>query len=94
MHGKKSNIHIDSTNPIFRGLPLAIEAVRYHSLIAKRDTVPDELTIIAEDDIGEVMAVRHRSYAVYGLQFSSGIRFNAERQSDHAKFLESGEWHK
>ena len=69
MHGKKSDIRIDNTCPIFKGLPAQIEAARYHSLIAARDTVPEELKIIAEDGIGEVMAVKHRAYDVYGLQF-------------------------
>ena len=69
MHGKKSNIHIDTACPIFKGLPAEIEAARYHSLIAKRDTIPDELEAIAQDDIGEVMAVKHRLHNVYGLQF-------------------------
>jgi len=69
MHGKKSEISIDNTFPIFRGLPGRIDAARYHSLIADRDTVPEELKIIAEDGIGEVMAVKHRDYELYGLQF-------------------------
>ncbi|MCK9312828.1 MAG: aminodeoxychorismate/anthranilate synthase component II [Methanocorpusculum sp.] len=69
MHGKKSNINIDSVCPIFEGLPTEIEAARYHSLIAKRETITSELEVIAEDDIGEVMAVRHKNYNIYGLQF-------------------------
>lgn len=69
MHGKKSTIRIDNSNPIFMGLPPDITAARYHSLIAKRDTVPQALDVIAQDETGEVMAVSHREYAVYGLQF-------------------------
>jgi len=69
IHGKKSNIHIAGTCPLFEGLPDEIEAARYHSLIAKRDTIPNELEVIAQDDIGEVMAVKHKCYNVYGLQF-------------------------
>lgn len=69
MHGKKSTIRIDNSNPIFMGLPPDITAARYHSLIAKRDTVPQTLDVIAQDETGEVMAVSHREYAVYGLQF-------------------------
>jgi anthranilate synthase component 2 len=57
MHGKQSNIHIANGSPIFKGLPPIIRAARYHSLIAKRCTLPDELLVIAEDDTGEVMAV-------------------------------------
>lgn len=69
MHGKKSNIHIANGSPIFRGLPPVIEAARYHSLCVKRDTLPDELLVIAEDDIGEVMGVKHSKYDIYGVQF-------------------------
>jgi anthranilate synthase component 2 len=69
IHGKKSQIHIANGSPVFHGLPPVIEAGRYHSLAAKRDTVPEELLIIAEDDSGEVMGVKHRDYPIYGLQF-------------------------
>lgn len=69
MHGKQSNIHIANGSPIFKGLPPIIKAARYHSLIAKRTTLPDELLVIAEDDTGEVMAAKHRDYDIYGLQF-------------------------
>lgn len=69
MHGKQSNIHVANGSLIFNGLPPVIKAARYHSLIAKKDTLPDELLVIAEDDDGEIMAVQHRSYPVYGLQF-------------------------
>lgn len=69
MHGKQSTVHIANGSPIFRGLPPIIAAGRYHSLSAERSTLPDELLIIAEDDEGEVMAVKHRSYDVYGVQF-------------------------
>ncbi|AWW25580.1 anthranilate synthase component II [Acetobacterium carbinolicum] len=69
MHGKSSNVHIANGSPIFRGLPPIIVAGRYHSLSAERSSLPDELLIIAEDDDGEVMAVKHRNYDVYGVQF-------------------------
>lgn len=69
MHGKKSHIRIDTSVPIFTGLPGRIEAGRYHSLAARRESIPDELQLIGEDDFGEVMAVKHRDYQVYGLQF-------------------------
>ena len=55
MHGKKSRIHID--------------AARYHSLVAVRETVPNVLQVIGEDKNGEVMAVQHKTYPVYGMQF-------------------------
>lgn len=68
-HGKKTAVHIANGSPIFQGLPPVLEAGRYHSLCAERSTLPDELLIIAEDDAGEVMGVKHRDYNIYGLQF-------------------------
>jgi anthranilate synthase component 2 len=69
MHGKQSNIHIANGAKIFHGLPPIIQAARYHSLIARKDSLPDDLLVIAEDDDGEVMAIKHRSYEIYGVQF-------------------------
>jgi anthranilate synthase component 2 len=69
MHGKTSSIYIANGSPIFKGFAPIIQAARYHSLIAKRDTIPDELLVIAEDDNAEVMGVKHRDYEIYGLQF-------------------------
>ncbi|MDF2905302.1 MAG: aminodeoxychorismate/anthranilate synthase component [Herbinix sp.] len=69
MHGKQSNIHIANGARVFRGLPPIIQAARYHSLIARKESLPDDLLVIAEDDDGEVMAIKHRNYEIYGLQF-------------------------
>lgn len=69
MHGKKSFVHIANGNPVFTGLPPLIETGRYHSLAVKRQTLPDELLIIAETQDGEVMGIKHRDYNLYGLQF-------------------------
>ncbi|MDI9468052.1 MAG: anthranilate synthase component II [Syntrophomonadaceae bacterium] len=69
MHGKKSSISLDSTCPIFRGLPDTIEAARYHSLAAREDTLPERLRVIAKDSGGEIMGVERQDYDVYGVQF-------------------------
>jgi len=69
MHGKQSNIHVANGSLIFHGLPPVIQAARYHSLIANKESLPDELLVIAEDDEGEIMAVQHRHYDIYGVQF-------------------------
>lgn len=69
MHGKQSLLTINPSSPIFQGLPGSIPAARYHSLAAVRETLPPSLTVIAEDSAGEVMAVSHKDYPVYGLQF-------------------------
>jgi anthranilate synthase component 2 len=69
MHGKQSKIHIANGSSIFKGLPPIIQAARYHSLIVQKASLPDALLVIAEDDGGEVMGVKHRDYEIYGLQF-------------------------
>lgn len=69
MHGKQSSIYIANGSRIFRGLPPIIQAARYHSLAAQKTSLPDDLLVIAEDEEGEVMGVKHRNYEIYGLQF-------------------------
>ncbi|MBR0599978.1 anthranilate synthase component II [Sinanaerobacter chloroacetimidivorans] len=69
MHGKQSALKIDTGSPIFQGLPETIKGARYHSLAAAEETMPQELAIIARTDDGEIMAVKHKEYEVYGLQF-------------------------
>lgn len=69
MHGKSSKISLDY-DFLFVGLPSEITVGRYHSLSLKTETLPDCLQIIskAKDD-GEIMAVKHKQYNIYGLQF-------------------------
>ncbi len=69
MHGKRSTIYIDTSCPLFHGLPDKIEAARYHSLAAKREKLPKNLVITGLDKVGEIMAVSHRHHSVYGVQF-------------------------
>ncbi|SPF41569.1 Glutamine amidotransferase of anthranilate synthase/aminodeoxychorismate synthase family protein [Candidatus Desulfosporosinus infrequens] len=69
MHGKQSNINIDTDCQLFAGLSATIQGARYHSLAALEDTIPTELKVIARTDDGEIMAVKHRDYEVYGVQF-------------------------
>ncbi len=68
VHGKTSVIHHDGKG-VFRGLPDPIEAVRYHSLSVQREGLPEELAVTAESESGVIMGVRHRRYAVEGVQF-------------------------
>ena len=69
MHGKQSEAALDGACPLFRGLPERIKVARYHSLAADPATVPDTLRVTATTADGEVMAVQHTQYPVYGLQF-------------------------
>jgi para-aminobenzoate synthetase component II len=68
MHGKTSMIHHDGKS-VFRDLPNPFEATRYHSLIVKREALPDCLEISAETSEGEIMGMRHRTLGVEGVQF-------------------------
>ncbi len=69
MHGKESVIKTDNSSLIFKGLSENITVARYHSLAAVDSTMPDCLKITAKSDDGEIMAVEHRHFPVYGLQF-------------------------
>lgn len=69
MHGKQSVAEIDTTQEIFNGLKNQISVARYHSLSVEEDTIPETLQVIAKSEDGEIMAVKHRIYPVYGLQF-------------------------
>lgn len=68
MHGKTSLIYHDGRE-IFQGIPSPFEATRYHSLIVERETLPDCLVVTAQTAVGEIMGLRHRHYAIYGVQF-------------------------
>jgi len=68
MHGKTSPIHHNGTS-IFAGLPDPFEATRYHSLIVKRETLPDCLEITAWTAENEIMGLRHKEHPVHGVQF-------------------------
>ncbi|UII56034.1 aminodeoxychorismate/anthranilate synthase component II [Cytobacillus spongiae] len=68
MHGKTSEIHHDGKT-IYEGLPNPFVATRYHSLIVKRETLPDCLEISAWTAEGEIMGLRHRQLPVEGVQF-------------------------
>ncbi|MCR5163803.1 MAG: aminodeoxychorismate/anthranilate synthase component II [Thermoguttaceae bacterium] len=69
MHGKQSVCSLDVSSPIFKDLPEEMPVARYHSLAAVESTIPPELKVIARTDDGEVMAVAHRDFHVYGVQF-------------------------
>ncbi|MFA7074336.1 MAG: aminodeoxychorismate/anthranilate synthase component II [Endomicrobiaceae bacterium] len=69
MHGKQSEISIDTKCSIFKGLPEKIKAARYHSLALLGNSIPEELIITAKTEDGEIMSVRHKKYNTYGVQF-------------------------
>lgn len=69
MHGKQSAVAFDEGSRLFRGLKAPVPVARYHSLAAIGETLPDVLRITARTEDGEVMAVEHTEYHVYGVQF-------------------------
>ena len=68
MHGKTSPVSHDGKG-VFSGLPSPFDAMRYHSLVVEEVGLPDCLTITARTDQGELMGLRHKTYAVEGVQF-------------------------
>ena len=69
MHGKQSEVKVDNDSKLFKNLPEKLMVARYHSLAAKKDNLPTHLQVLAETEDGEVMAVKHKDYEIYGLQF-------------------------
>ena len=69
VHGKQSKIMIKGKCKLFEGLHESFLASRYHSLVVEKEGLPEELIVAAETEDGEIMAVKHRDYEVYGVQF-------------------------
>ncbi|MBR3638287.1 MAG: aminodeoxychorismate/anthranilate synthase component II [Lachnospiraceae bacterium] len=69
MHGKTSVVTKTAKCPIFDGCPDSFEVARYHSLAADEKCLPECLEVTALTEDGEIMAVQHKEYPVYGLQF-------------------------
>ncbi len=69
MHGKQSKALLHTQSPLFHQVPGIVDVARYHSLAGVRETLPEALDLIAYTIDGEIMAVSHKEYPVYGLQF-------------------------
>ncbi|MDE6687332.1 MAG: aminodeoxychorismate/anthranilate synthase component II [Lachnospiraceae bacterium] len=69
MHGKQSEVRFEKDCPLFDGCPEKAPVARYHSLAANENTLPDCLRVTAVTEDNEVMAVQHREYPIYGVQF-------------------------
>ncbi|MEI7865198.1 MAG: aminodeoxychorismate/anthranilate synthase component II [Chthoniobacterales bacterium] len=87
MHGKTSPI-IHRGEGVFKGLPSPFEATRYHSLIVKRDTLPDVLEITAETAEGEIMGLQHKTLPIHGVQFHPESILTTEGKRLLKNFLE------
>ena len=69
MHGKQSDVEFDTQCPIFKWMPKVAPVARYHSLAAEEKSMPSCLKVVAKTDDGEIMAVMHEKYPIYGVQF-------------------------
>lgn len=88
MHGKQSVAKIDKESPIFKGLSEEIPVARYHSLAVDGNTVPEDLKVIAKTADGEVMAVQHAKYPIFGLQFHPESILTPEGKTILQNFLD------
>ncbi len=69
MHGKQSEVTFQTDCPLFRNCPEKAPVARYHSLAADADTIPEDLRVTAVTEEGEIMAVQHRQFPIFGVQF-------------------------
>ena len=69
VHGKSDRIHILKDSPLLQGMEEGFQAARYHSLIVEPESLPACLEVIAETKKHEIMALQHKEYKVYGVQF-------------------------
>ncbi len=86
VHGKSSTIRHNGSG-LFTDLPTLFEAGRYHSLIVERSSFPRCLEVIAENDDGEIMALRHRELPMYGVQFHPESVLTRDGKKILARFL-------
>ena len=89
MHGKVSQIKHTGAS-VFKNLPNPMEATRYHSLIVKRETLPEclEITAVAADDESEIMGLRHKEFPIHGVQFHPESILTTEGKRLLKNFLE------
>ena len=90
MHGKQSMVEIDTDEPLFAGLPKKIMVARYHSLVAAPDALPACLKVISRDERGEIMAVRHKTQPIYGVQFHPESILTPQGKRIMENFLQIG----
>ncbi|MCR5329616.1 MAG: aminodeoxychorismate/anthranilate synthase component II [Lachnospiraceae bacterium] len=87
MHGKQSVARFDRSCKLFRDCPETAKVGRYHSLAAAKETMPEELKVTALTDDDEIMAVQHRDYPVYGVQFHPESILTPDGRSMLAAFI-------
>src|SRR4051794_13463736 len=94
MHGKVSTIHHKGLG-VFRGINGTFRATRYHSLIVRRDTFPDDLVVTAESEDGLVMGLSHKHLPLHGVQFHPESILSEHGMTIFKNFLDlASEWNK
>ena len=89
MHGKTSLLTDVADDIIFKGIKKPVQVARYHSLSVQESTLPEELEVTARSDDGEIMAMRHREYPIYGLQFHPESVMTPDGSAMIRNFLET-----
>ena len=90
MHGKQSQIKVDTETLLFSGCSQSILAARYHSLAADADTIPDSLYVTASTKDGEIMAIQHKEYPIYSVQFHPESIMTPEGRQILRNFIQGG----
>ncbi len=90
MHGKQSMVQFQTDSTLFRGCPREALVARYHSLAADPATLPDCLRVTAETQAGEIMAVEHREYPIYGVQFHPESILTPDGRTMLKNFIQEG----
>ena len=90
MHGKQSLIRRVPDCPLFEGCPEVFPVARYHSLAAAEETMPDCLQVTARTEDGEVMAVQHREYPIFGVQFHPESIMTPDGKTILKNFMRTG----
>ena len=89
MHGKTSLLTDVADDIIFKGIKKPVQVARYHSLSVQESTLPQELEVTTRSEDGEIMAMRHREYPIYGLQFHPESVMTPEGSAMIRNFLET-----
>ncbi len=93
MHGKQSGVSLDPSCPIFKDIPVMARVGRYHSLAVDKSTLPEDLKATAITIEGDVMAVQHKEYPVYGLQFHPESILTPNGKDMIRNFMTKGTFH-
>ena len=89
MHGKPSKVYQGGSGRLFKGMGPEFKAARYHSLSAAAEDLPEVLMVTAEAEDGEIMAVEHREYPVFGVQFHPESVMTPEGRKMIENFVEA-----